>query len=399
VRRRPAAGRAGDGGGVTRVSAPPVPSAERSAARAERALDIVRMLAREPRPAGSESETHARAYCAERLRAAGFVVREEAFEYSAFPGRWGTPAGGLVALGVLVAAAAAGRADMPGLAVLLLALGGVTVGAAARGLARTGVLAFPGLRQRSVNLVATRGDQSRTEPMLWLMAHLDSKSQPVPILARAAGITLVGAAWIAGLIVGVAQLAWSHLNLDGSWFVVAVAAGVGAVPVIATTVGARSPGALDNATGVATVLAAVEESRDAPCGVCLTSGEELGLAGARAWVRGRPRPGVAINCDGIDDRGATTCMYTGRRPDALVASVLTASARTGSRMRAHRLLPGVLTDGVALADAAWSVVTLSKGGARTLARIHTPRDRAEQLSGTGMAEVARVIANLLETRT
>ena len=92
-------------------------------------------------------------------------------------------------------------------------------------------------------------------------------------------------------------------------------------------------------------------------------------------------------------------MYTGRRPDALVASVLAASARTGSRMRAHRLLPGVLTDGVALADAAWRVVTLSKGDARTLARIHTPRDRAEQLAGTGMAEVAHVIANLLETRT
>jgi len=79
--------------------------------------------------------------------------------------------------------------------------------------------------------------------------------------------------------------------------------------------------------------------------------------------------------------------------------VLAASARTGSRMRAHRLLPGILTDGVALADAAWRVVTLSKGGARTLARIHTPRDRAEQLTGTGMAEVAHVIANLLETRT
>jgi len=68
-------------------------------------------------------------------------------------------------------------------------------------------------------------------------------------------------------------------------------------------------------------------------------------------------------------------------------------------MRAHRLLPGVLTDGVALADVAWSVVTLSKGGMRTLGRIHTPRDRAEQLNGTGMAEVARVIADLLETRT
>ena len=382
------------------MSAPPVPSAERSAARAERALDIVRVLAREPRPAGSESEARARSYCGERLRAAGFVVREEAFEYSAFPGRWGTPAGGLLALVVLVAAAAAGRADEAGVAVLLLALGGAIVGAAARGLARTGVLAFPVLRRSGVNLVATRGDQSRAESALWLMAHLDSKSQPVPILARAAGITVVGAVWIAGLIVGVTQLTWGHRNFADIWLLLAVLAVVGAIPVIATTVGARSPGALDNASGVATVIAAVEEARDSACGVCLTSAEELGLAGARAWVRAqRNRPAVAINCDGVDDRGATTCMYTGRRPDALVASVLAASDRTGSRMRAHRLLPGVLTDGVALADAEWSVVTLSKGGARTLGRIHTPRDRVDQLTGTGMAEVARVIADLLETRT
>jgi len=382
------------------VSAPPVPSAERSAARAERALDIVRVLASEPRPAGSESEARARSYCAERLRAAGFAVREEAFEYSAFPGRWGTPAGGLVALVVLAAAAAAGRAGKAGVAVLLLALGGAIVGAAARGLSRTGVLAFPLLRRSGVNLVATRGDPSTIESTLWLMAHLDSKSQPVPILVRAAGITLVGAVWIAGLIAGTTQLIWSYPNPSGSWLVLAVLAAAGAIPVIATTVGARSPGALDNATGVATVLAAVEEARDSACGVCLTSAEELGLAGARAWVRAWPHgPAVAINCDGVDDRGTTTCMYTGRRPDALVASLLAASARTASRMRAHRLLPGVLTDGVALADAAWSVVTLSKGGARTLGRIHTPRDRADHLTGTGMAEVARVIADLLQART
>jgi hypothetical protein len=107
---------------------------------------------------------------------------------------------------------------------------------------------------------------------------------------------------------------------------------------------------------------------------------------------------VAINCDSIDDGGTTTCMYSGRRPDALVTSIRSAGSRAGSAVRAHRLLPGVLTDGVALADARWSVVTLSRGGVRTLARIHTPLDRASELTGTGMDEVARVIIQLLATR-
>jgi putative aminopeptidase FrvX len=232
------------------------------------------------------------------------------------------------------------------------------------------------------------------------LAHLDSKSQPVPILIRAAGITLIGVVWIAAIVAAITQLMSANTS-SGAWLLLTWVAVAGAIPVVATTVGARSPGALDNATGVATVLAAAEEARDAPVGVCLTSAEELGLAGARAWVGGvmRGRPAIAVNCDSIDDGGTTTCMYSGRRPDALVASVLAAGARTGSRIRAHRLLPGVLTDGVALADAGWDVVTLSKGGLRTLARIHTPLDRAERLTGAGMDEVARLILELLETRT
>ena len=46
----------------------------------------------------------------------------------------------------------------------------------------------------------------------------------------------------------------------------------------------------------------------------------------------------------------------------------------------------------------WPVVTLSKGSVRTLARIHTPRDRADGMTGEGMAEVARVIIALVESR-
>ena len=33
----------------------------------------------------------------------------------------------------------------------------------------------------------------------------------------------------------------------------------------------------------------------------------------------------------------------------------------------------------------------AKGGPRTLARIHTPHDRAENIAGAGIAEVARVM--------
>lgn len=377
------------------MDAPPASAARGGAARA---AETVRVLARHPRPAGGDAESSARAHCAARLRAAGFIVREEPFEYSSFVGQWGTPVGGVAALAMVLAGVTAARGGRPGTAVAVLSLGALVLGLAARWMTRRGVLAFPARRCRATNLVAVRGAES---PDVWLMAHLDSKSQPVPILARAVGITLLGATWLAALAFALAQLAGASVGI--AWPAVAAIAVIGAVPAIATTVGARSPGALDNASGVATVLAAAETApAERPLGVCLTSAEELGLAGARAWVRAgsgrrdRLPPGATlINCDGVDDTGTTTCMYSGARPEALVARVHEAARQSGISLRAHRLLPGVLTDGVAAADAGWPAVTLSKGGVRTLGRIHTAHDRAEHLSGLGIDEVSRLIVSLI----
>ena len=363
-----------------------------AATDAERAADIVRALAREPRPAGGEAEARARALCAARLEAAGFTVREEAFEYSSFIGRWGTPIGGVASLSIIVTAWTLARDGEAAHALALLVGAAMALALMARIAARSGVLTFPAGRARGVNLVGTRGADP---PALWLMAHVDSKSQPVPILLRAIGITLLGAAWLVSIGLAVAQIAdWV---LPSWWSFVGVTAVVGAIPVIATTVGARSPGALDNASGVAAVLVAAETTRR-PVGVCLTSAEELGLAGARAWVLSR-RAAIAVNCDGIDDGGTLTCMHSGTAPAELIARVGKAASACGGTVRAHRLLPGVLTDGVALADAGWDVVTLSKGGVGTLARIHTVRDRAELLRGTGVAEVARILARLVDGPT
>jgi hypothetical protein len=58
---------------------------------------------------------------------------------------------------------------------------------------------------------------------------------------------------------------------------------------------------------------------------------------------------------------------------------------------AGRLLPGALLDGVALADAGWHVVTVSRGTLRTVARIHTPGDSLEHLSGEGVVVTASII--------
>jgi hypothetical protein len=82
-------------------------------------------------------------------------------------------------------------------------------------------------------------------------------------------------------------------------------------------------------------------------------------------------------------------MYSGSAPAALLATVRSA---TSGRVAVNRLIPGILTDGVALADAGWETITLSKGALRTLLRIHTTRDDMRFMQGRGIEEAAQMLA-------
>ena len=128
-----------------------------------------------------------------------------------------------------------------------------------------------------------------------------------------------------------------------------------------------------------------------PIGVLITDAEELSLGGARAWARSRT-PGVALNCDSVDDDGPLVAMFTGRRPSRILSALGEASAACHEPLRVRRLLPGILTDSVALADAGWETLTLSRGSLRTLLRIHTSRDNLGSLRGVGIAGAAHVLA-------
>lgn len=353
--------------------------AERAAARAH-----LEALAAAPRPAGGQEEARARAYCADILSTAGLAVAEEPFSYSELPGRVATPLLGWIAGLLLAATGHLGWRNDPVGALVVLIGGAAVLGVSARWVARSGVLALPWLRRRSSNLVASRGN-----PSLWLVAHLDSKSQPVAILMRALGvmgilISALGAAAIAALHASGSDVRWMWPWITGL-------AVLSSLPVAASVVRSRSPGALDNASGVSTVLMVAQSlPRQLALGVVLTSAEELGLAGARAWVRGRGAV-HAINVDGVDDTGALRLTWTARRPVVLLDLLRQRAEEAGVPVRVGRLIPGALLDGVALADAGWQVVTVSRGTLRTVSRIHTPGDSLGHLSGDGIALTASII--------
>jgi hypothetical protein len=327
----------------------------------------------------------ARSHCATELRSLGFIVGEEPFDFSRFPGEWATPAGGAAACLTIIAAGAfgAGGHHVASLSVVVAAT--VLVGAIARWLARRGVLGLPWMRAHASNLVATRG-----APAVWLVAHLDSKSQPVPMLGRIAGIAASAIALV--MLASLAAMGAHGLRASsGLWIALSLGGVFATLPVIASTVGARSAGAVDDASGVVTVLrAAARLPREMQIGIVLTSAEELGMAGACAFAARREH-GVALNIDGVDDRGTVLCMIHSHAPRARTA-VLRAARGLAMPVRIGPTIPGVLTDGVALANAGWDAVTLSRGTLATLSRIHRGADDLSALRGDGIEDMARLLA-------
>ena len=231
-----------------------------------------------------------------------------------------------------------------------------------------------------VTLIAVR---PRARVTTWLAAHYDSKGQPLSMALRlvwVAGTALAMVGTVGALLFGGPFLSWS---------LAALAFLAGFLVLNRATDG--SPGAVDNATGLLTVLAILDAlPADASVGALLLDAEELGLVGARALVRERAhllRGTTVINFDGIDDRGSPIAFV--HRPGPSVAAL---AAALGAR--SWRRLP-VVVDGIALAEAASQCVTIMKGNWGTTRVVHTARDTPDRLTLDGVRAVSQATASVL----
>lgn len=346
-------------------------------------------LSQAPRFAGSPEEARARAKCREELERAGFSCRELPFEYSQWPGRWGPPLAAAVQAATILVVARTATHQGPLAALILGAALYIALMLASGDAKRRWTAQFPFQRAKSVNLEARRGN-----PRVWLIAHIDSKSQTVPMLVRIASsvaLAITTAVALLALLLSLADAA----RFASVWPALQIAAVLSVLPSILCLVRNESHGALDNASGVAAVLIASRTASTATdLGVLITSGEELGLAGARAWAAGAKPGTLVINCDTVDDAGRWRCMYTGARPRRIAAAVETIAGTVGLELTIGRLIPGILTDSMAFADRGIEAVTVSRGTLSTLARIHTRRDTSTALTGRGVTEGAALLSAL-----
>jgi hypothetical protein len=367
-------------------------------------------IAAEPRPAGGPAEARARAYAAGVLEAAGYRVREAPFTYSAAVGRFGAPAAGGASLAVLLAAAVAGVRDRPAAAGGTLMLALLALAALAGWAARSGVRRLPVLRREAVNLVAEPPAPDGGEPpQVWLVAHLDSKSQPVAMALRVAGVSALVAAWVSALaLAAVHGSGWVDASRAQRLWPGRGAArrgrgGAGDDGARRGALGGRARQRVGRGVGAAgrqelAESGAVHEdgtpARRAPVGVLLTSAEELALAGAHAWAAAWYAAGASRAWR------STATAWTTTGPLRLLGSgdalfgLRNAARNAVPDARVRALPPGVLVDAVALAQAGWSAVTVSKGTWRTLGRVHTRRDTLARLDGRGVPEAAGALARL-----
>jgi hypothetical protein len=230
-----------------------------------------------------------------------------------------------------------------------------------------------------VNLIARPVRPSARPPVrpsVWLVAHYDSKGQPVSMLVRLIGFVAI----VAGLL-------WLPFGVTTAIISLAVGLSI----LLQNRVTDNSPGAVDNATALVAVFMTLDQlPRDAEVGVVFPDAEEFGLVGARALATDHAElfaDSALINLDGLDDTGRATAFL--HRPGRIAVAVADAL-----KARRARWLP-VIVDGLVLARVARDCVTILKGDVRTMSIVHTPKDIVARVRLDGAASVAAGLARVL----
>ena len=228
-----------------------------------------------------------------------------------------------------------------------------------------------------VNLIAQRpSDRPTVRPSVWLVAHYDSKGQPISMAVRLIGFFAL-LAGLGGMLVSTIPAVALLL--------------VGLSIVFQNRVNDNSPGAVDNATALVAIFMTIDQLSPATSiGVIFPDAEEFGLVGARALAADRAElfaAAAVINLDGLDDVGAPIALL--HRPGSMGVAVATAL-----KARRWRWLP-VVVDGIALARVTRECVTILKGNWRTMRIVHRPGDTWARVRLDGAAIVAAGLARVL----
>ena len=265
---------------------------------------------------------------------------------------------------------------------------------------------------RSRNLVARRPGFTRGEgPLIVLMAHYDSKGQWISLGARIFLFLGYAIGGIGLLIRAIGRVGEASGTIDLPSVGFGLLAALSALALLPMRADNRSPGAVDNASGVG-VLTCLAESIGKEPGLFPhseilfvgTGAEEMGLLGAFAFLRKHAddlkgkREVYVLNFDGpgVDGR-IYVSSKTGLRPRSrrLVQIVLEAGRDRGIGIGMPAIVIGAMADHFPFAAGGIEAITFSAVGRDSLV-IHTPRDTPERLSAEAMGKVGGLALSVIE---
>ncbi|MCC6740431.1 MAG: M28 family peptidase [Planctomycetia bacterium] len=264
---------------------------------------------------------------------------------------------------------------------------------------------------RSSN-IAARAEGPADGPLFVFMAHYDSKSQSLSLGGRIALFRWARTAAFGYLGVAMARLFDAAVPLE----LIAAAGGVVlllSLPLYALRTHNRSPGAMDNASGVGALVEMARTWKDLPGSKAAravflaVSGEEFGMTGSQAWVRRHLEALRAekrlrvVNFDGVGYAGAVW-VVPAYGPEgggvSMSAALVGAGKAVGVDVRAYPRSVGLMTDHASFTRERLPCATLLTHS-WLAKRLHTPDDAPETLKVEGFERCGRVACRAVEELT
>ena len=389
----------------------------------ETALDYARAMAR-PRLAGTDEEKAVGDELARRLEGFGYRVEKEPFRF------WTAVIiainiqimGGMILVGLALMGFVPYYVSALGLIVLLLASNAINNAAesvailpdTASGSFLTRLARRLGLDHAAYNLVANLPEEADGHPKkrLYLVAHYDTKSQPLPIPVRIILFAVLFSGSAGFIAFGLLASVFSVLGPAAFVFgILLIATGL---PLILNGYANKSPGAIDNASGVGVVLHLAELLAREPglrprldWTILLTSAEELTLMGAAAYVirhlaelRDRAHESAVhiLNFDGVGVEGRLYYDARGQMLRGALAPLTEDAAKTlGISVKQTRLV-GALLDHIPFARRGFDALSLLAIG-RASWTVHTRHDTVDRLHAAGFDQAGKLAAEIIRRLT
>lgn len=376
-----------------------------------KAYSHVKRLSELRRLPGTPGEERARAYIVEAARAVGVEMEAEGFRYSASPLTVMLPLLCLALSAACLAGSLAYLAATPFTAVAGAALTALVFLGLRWSRGFESLASLRGGRRESANLVGVLHARDEARGTAMLSAHYDSKSQVFPVVLRAAlfilgfaGAVLLGLALVT---VGVMKAAGVDALGSRAGFYVSLLPAALLFALVFNFTGNRSPGALDNASGVAIILEVARVLKEEPLrhlevNVVSFGCEEMGLCGSINHLREhgerlRTRAFYMLNFDMPFSSDGTLGLNTGfevpNRPTSgkLNRFAREAASDMGFEMRGIALPVGAAADHMPWARHGFEAT----GFVSAATRVHGAADSADRIDREGLRRVGEVALAVL----